>query len=320
MRVKSFLKLVEIQTKLASVIPFLLGTVYALYRFHKFNALNFILMMISLLCFDMFTTALNNFLDFKKARKKHGYNYERHNAIVRDGLTESSVLSVMVALFSLAVLFGILLFIRTDILVLLIGVVSFLAGISYSYGPIPISRTPFGEVLSGLFMGFIITFLSIYIHIYDSGIVQIALDNRMLSINIDWYEIMAIFLLSVPTMFGIANIMLANNICDIEDDIENRRYTLPVHIGREKALMVYSYLYYAIYIDILLMVFCKLTPVASLLVLLTFVPVRKNIKEFFKLQTKKDTFGLTVNNFVLICASMTVIVGVFAAIGSIAWR
>ena len=44
MNIKSFLKLVEIQTKVASVIPFLLETFYALYRYDSFNTKNAIIM------------------------------------------------------------------------------------------------------------------------------------------------------------------------------------------------------------------------------------------------------------------------------------
>ena len=76
MKLKSFLKLVEIQTKAASMVPFALGTFWALYRYDEFNLTNFLLMFVSLLCFDMATTAVNNYMDYKKARKVYGYNYE----------------------------------------------------------------------------------------------------------------------------------------------------------------------------------------------------------------------------------------------------
>ena len=69
MGLKSFLKLVEIKTKAASMTPFLLGTVFVLYRYQKFNWVNFLLMLVSLLCFDMATTAINNYLDYKKQEK-----------------------------------------------------------------------------------------------------------------------------------------------------------------------------------------------------------------------------------------------------------
>ena len=109
MKIRSFLKLVEIQTKVASMIPFILGTVYSLYRFNKFNALNFLLMFISLLTIDMTTTAVNNYMDYKKAIKTQGYGYEKHNAIVRDNLKETHVIVVIFTLLINSA-FGVLLF------------------------------------------------------------------------------------------------------------------------------------------------------------------------------------------------------------------
>lgn len=110
MSARSFLKLVEIQTKVASMIPFILGSAFAFYRYKQFNIGNFVLMLISLLSFDMATTAINNYIDYKKAKKTYGYGYEQHNAIVRDNLKESTVVAVIAALLAIAVTFGILLY------------------------------------------------------------------------------------------------------------------------------------------------------------------------------------------------------------------
>lgn len=237
MGLKSFLKLVEIKTKAASMTPFLLGTVFVLYRYQKFNWVNFLLMLVSLLCFDMATTAINNYLDYKKARKTEGFGYEEHNAIVRDNLSEFSVLTVIVILLILAVGFGILLFLNTSPVVLILGIISFSVGILYTFGPVPISRMPLGEVFSGFFMGFVILFLSVYIHLNEGALVELIFRNWMLNLNFNVKEILVLFLVSFPAFMGISNIMLANNICDMEDDWENRRYTLPLYIGRELSLI-----------------------------------------------------------------------------------
>jgi len=300
MSFKSFLKLVEIPTKVASVIPFLLGTVYALYRFDSFNIKNFIIMVISLLSFDMATTAINNYFDYKKAKKLDSYGYNIHNAIVRDNLTEGSVISVICVLITLAIVFGFLLFLNTDIIILILGVISFLVGIFYSFGPIPISRTPFGEVFSGIFMGFIITFIAIYIHIVDLNIIKLAYNNGILAINVNVKEMLYIFLISVPAINSISNIMLANNICDREDDIVDKRYTLAVYVGTKRALTIYKAIYYLIYIDIIVLLILGVYPLISVITILTLIPVYKNIKIFYEKQTKKDTFILAVKNFVII--------------------
>lgn len=314
MSFKSFLKLVEIQTKVASFIPFLLGTVYAVYRFDSFNIKNFIIMFISLLSFDMATTAINNYFDYKKAKKLDSFGYNEHNAIVRDNLTESSVKTTICILITLAVVCGILLFLSTNIIILILGVISFLVGILYSFGPIPISRTPFGEVFSGLFMGFIITFIAVYIHIVDLNIVKLAYSNWILSINVNMKEILYIFLISVPAINSIANIMLANNICDREDDIVDKRYTLAVYVGTERALIIFKALYYLVYIDIVVLVILKVFPVVSLVTLLTLIPIYKNIKIFYEKQTKKDTFILAVKNFVIINLVQVFLIGMWKLI------
>jgi 1,4-dihydroxy-2-naphthoate octaprenyltransferase len=304
MGLKSFLKLVEIKTKAASMTPFLLGTVFVLYRYQKFNWVNFLLMLVSLLCFDMATTAINNYLDYKKARKTEGFGYEEHNAIVRDNLSEFSVLTVIVILLILAVGFGILLFLNTSPVVLILGIISFSVGILYTFGPVPISRMPLGEVFSGFFMGFVILFLSVYIHLNEGALVELIFRNWMLNLNFNVKEILVLFLVSFPAFMGISNIMLANNICDMEDDWENRRYTLPLYIGREKALALFQVIYYASYLDILLLLVLNILPVTTIPALFTIFPVRNNVSRFLKLQSKRDTFPVAIQNFLLINVSL----------------
>ncbi|TDT62744.1 1,4-dihydroxy-2-naphthoate polyprenyltransferase [Fonticella tunisiensis] len=313
MSFRSFLKLVEIQTKIASVIPFLLGTFYSLYRYGKFRFENFIIMFISLLAFDMTTTAINNYIDFKKARKKEGYGYEKHNAIVRDNLRESTVLTTIYILLSIAIVFGIILTLRTNLVVLLIGVISFMVGIFYSFGPIPISRMPLGELFSGVFMGFIIMFLSIYIHVYDQNLITLTFQSGIINLSINIVEVFNIFLISIPAVVGIANIMLANNICDVEDDIVNGRHTLVYYIGKERALVLFKILYYIGYIDIAILLALKLVPTALLIVLLTFIPVRKNIGLFHSNPVKSETFVLSVKNFIMMNLSQIILIAIVVA-------
>ncbi|RAK04084.1 UbiA prenyltransferase family protein [Halanaerobium saccharolyticum] len=168
MSLTAFLKLVEIRTKIASFTPFLLGNLYLVYHYSKFNKLNFILFFISLLCVDMGTTAVNNYQDYLRAEKKEGYNYEKHNAVVNYNLGKKTVKNIIFILFFLAVVSGLLLYVNSDVIVLMIGVISFIIGILYTSGPVPISRTPFGEIFSGFTMGFFITFLAVYVHNFTS--------------------------------------------------------------------------------------------------------------------------------------------------------
>ncbi|ASA26536.1 1,4-dihydroxy-2-naphthoate polyprenyltransferase [Paenibacillus donghaensis] len=308
MNVKSFLQFVELPTKAASMIPFLMGTLYALYRYDDFYVLRFVLMFVSLLSFDMATTAINNYYDFKKASKTEGYGYETHNAIVRYKLKESTAVFTIILLLALAAGGGIALVTQTGLLVFLLGGLSFLIGILYSFGPIPISRMPLGELFSGLFMGFVIIFISAYIHT-DSSVVGLVIENGWVSLHISILEVLYLFWFSVPAILGIAAIMLANNICDIDDDIENRRYTLPVYIGRANALTLYKLLYYVSYLDLVVLLMLGVHPVLVLLILLTLIPLRRNIARFTKKQEKATTFILAVQNFIVMNTARIVIMG-----------
>lgn len=302
---RAFLKLVEIHTKIASVTPFVWSAVYAAYYFRGFCPELLLIFFVSMISFDMFTTGLNNYLDWKRAEKKHGYNYEMHNAIVRYGMKEETVILIISVLFASAVIFGLLLYSYTDCMVLLLGIACFLTGILYSAGPVPISRTPLGEIFSGFVMGYLLPFIVIYFTVSDSKPVALAWGSETVSVVLNWKMLIPITMALVPTTLLIAGIMLANNICDIEDDIVNRRYTLPVYIGKRRAMIIFNLLYALCYLDIVLASALGYLPPLSLLVLASVPQVARNLREFGKIQTKKDTFKYSVDNLVIVMASLT---------------
>ena len=164
-------------------------------------------------------------------------------------------------------------------------------------------------------MGFVILFLATFVHIYDLDIITLSFENFKLYFYMDIVELLYIFLLSLITMCGIANIMLANNICDIEDDIENRRYTLPIYIGKERALWIFRAIYYFAFVDIIALVVLKIIPIVCIIAMITFIPVNKHIKLFYEKQTKKDTFDLSVKNFLMMSASITLLVFITWLVG-----
>ncbi|MEG1277601.1 MAG: 1,4-dihydroxy-2-naphthoate polyprenyltransferase [Cellulosilyticaceae bacterium] len=300
MTISSFFKLVEIQTKVASVIPFIFGTSYVLYKFDTFNLSSAILLFLSMLIFDMTTTAINNYIDYRHAIKKEGYGYESHNAIVRDNLNPKVVRLVIYTMLLISSLLGLILFLSTNIIVLLLGIFCFIIGIIYSFGPIPISRTPFGEIFSGLTMGLLLTFISIYIHIFDQDIILLAIDSTHLSVSLNYGVLISLFIITLPLVSGIANIMLANNICDMEDDLHNKRYTLPLFIGKEASIKLFITLYFIGFGAILLGVILGILPWVSLITLLTLKPVIDHLNQFKAVQSKEHTFILAVKNFLIV--------------------
>ena len=300
MNITTFFKLVEIRTKVASVIPYLLGTLYTLCAFDTFKPINAILMFLSMFIFDMTTTAINNYIDYTKAIKKDGYGYEVHNTIHKYGLKTQHVRFLIYTMLLISSILGILLALRTNIIVLLLGMICFAIGILYTFGPLPISRTPFGEIFSGFTMGLILTFITIYIHIFDQNVFTFSLAHEMLTVNLNLSVLLGIFMICIPLITCIANIMLANNICDMEEDLPNKRYTLPIYIGRKNALLLWETLYYLAYVAIIVGVVVRVLPWVSLLTLITLVPIMKNIKAFKAKQVKRETFICAIKNFVLL--------------------
>lgn len=300
MTISTFFKLVEIRTKVASVIPYLLGTVYTLYAFDTFKPVNAILMFLSMIIFDMATTAINNYIDYTKAIKKDGYGYEVHNAITFHKLNIKTVRCIIFAMLVISAALGIVLALRTNMVVFLLGIFCFAIGVLYTFGPLPISRTPLGEIFSGITMGLILTFITIYIHIFDQNIISMSFSKNMLFMFLDTKILFNIGLICIPLVTCIANIMLANNICDMEEDFPNKRYTLPICIGKEKALILWKYLYYIAYGAIIVSIILKILPLTSVCTLFTLIPVIKNVHVFEAKQFKGETFICAIKNFIIL--------------------
>lgn len=299
MTIKQFLKLVEIQTKVASLIPFIAGIVFTIYRYGEVKAIILVPLFLSMLCIDLATTTLNNLMDFERDRIKEGYHYEVHNAIGQFKLSTKTVKKVIITLLFLGGAMGLIVAALTDIIVLIIGIGAFGIGILYSYGPIPISRTPLGELFSGLFMGFLIFFVVVYTQIFDLGFINLGVKGSVITVSVDFIEILILFIVSLPLMMGIANIMLANNISDVAEDVENHRFTLPFFLGKKLSLLLFDVLTFTPWLTVTLCVIFKLVPVTSLLVWGVFLPIRKNVLLFHEVQSKEKTFVVAVKDFIL---------------------
>lgn len=297
MKVSVFMKLVEIQTKIASLFPFLLGVLFSAYYFSEFNFWNTLLFFVAMILFDMTTTAINNLMDFQKAKDK---TYQQNvNIIGRTGLSEKKVIRLIFIMLGLSTVLGLILVYRTTFLLLAIGVVCFAIGIFYTFGPIPISRTPLGEILSGLTMGFGIFFIAVLINDSDGSLIRLAFEGPEFLLTGNLQAIFSVFLVSLPTVFLISNIMLANNTCDLEEDIVNHRFTLPFYIGKERAVLLFNLLMYLCYVIIALSVVLGYLHPLMLAVFITFPLIKKNLNTYNQKQIKTETFVVAIKNVVL---------------------
>ncbi|MGX6970321.1 1,4-dihydroxy-2-naphthoate polyprenyltransferase [Vagococcus bubulae] len=299
-----FFELVEIRTKLASIFPYFIGLLFSLYYFGQVNWFNMCLFFIGMFVFDMATTAINNLMDYLKA-KDDSYQ-QLTNIIGKAGLEVSKVRNMIIAMITFSSVIGLWLVFRTSLLLLPMGGLCFLIGIFYTFGPVPLSRMPLGELFSGVTMGFGIFFITLYLNIYDTGFLSLNFLNGQFLLSGNIKELIVSVWASIPMMFTIANIMLANNLCDLDQDILNHRYTLPFYIGRKQGVYLFDLLMYSCYIVIVLGVLVGIYHWSMLVVLLTFPIVKKNVSLFNQKQEKATTFSVAIKNLVLFNGSQII--------------
>lgn len=295
---KDIIGLVELRTKLASVIPFVVGLLYSVWTFGNFNGVNMILFFIGMLCFDMATTVMNNLMDYVKA-KNETYRQEE-NIIGRSQITVRQATIIFAGLLGVATVVGLILVWRTNLILLFVGMLCFIIGIFYTFGPIPISRMPLGEVLSGVAMGFGIFWIVIFLNSPEASFAWMGLEEGILIVRLTLLDHFKVALLSLPLVCTIANIMLSNNLCDLETDITNHRYTLVYYIGKTAALKLYQCLYIMSFIAIIIAVVFRVAPILMLGTIVVMLPVYQNIQKFMQKQEKRTTFALAIKNMVMI--------------------
>jgi len=282
---KKFISYVELRTKITSVFPFIMSLAFLFYKKQPIDAKLTLIFFGSMLLFDLTTTAINNYMDTKTNGQILPFR-------------RSTAKTIILVLFVVSTMLGLYLAYLTDVVVLLIGGLCFLCGVLYSYGPIPLSRQPLGEVFSGLFYGLLIPFIVLYVNMPKGTFLTLAFDFQTIHLDLNIFPIFSVLLLAVAPACATANIMLSNNLCDVEKDVQVKRYTLPYYLDNN-ALLVFAALYYISYCATVAMVILKILPLVSLLSLLTIIPIQKNIARFVKKQDKEETFVLSVQNFII---------------------
>ena len=306
MSLRSFFDLVEIKTKIASFFPFVIGCFFSLTYFGQFHWQYTLLFFVGMLIFDMTTTAINNYMDYQKAHSKT-YKYEE-NVIGKDGLSVNLVRGLILAMIAVTALIGLYLSWQTGWLLLVMGLVCCFIGVFYTAGPIPLSRMPLGEVFSGFTMGLGIFAMVVYLNTFDQGAFFLNLDlaSGEFSLVGNLWQVAALVLASLPLVFMIANIMMANNLRDLETDIENHRYTLVYYIGRKAGLNLFSALVYGSYLAILVGLLARVFDWPILVTFLTLPKLRQNLAQHKAELPAPHSFVYSLKNMVLFNSSYAV--------------
>lgn len=301
---QSFLEFVEIKTKVASVFPMLIGILWSIYHYRTFNWLNTVVFVLAAICFDMCTTAINNTMDYKKALDED-YK-QKDNVIGQYQLDYKQMVNIIFTLLAIATLLSLVLVALTDVILLPIGAICFLIGIFYTFGPIPLSRMPLGEVFSGVTMGFGIFFIAIFIQ--NPNFLHATFTIQTVTVNLQWQDILLTVFMSLPLVCLIANIMLANNLCDYEQDIKNNRFTLVHYISKKNGVKLYVILSIIPWMCWISYVVFGLLPIIALVALIPAYMIHfPSIKRLVKKQIKRETFIESIKSFVLFSSLYAII-------------
>jgi 1,4-dihydroxy-2-naphthoate octaprenyltransferase len=245
-------RLTRPHTLTAAFVPVLLGTALAAKQ-QPIHGLLFVSMLVASLLIQAATNMFNEYYDYARGLdNKHSVGIG--GAIVRDGVKPSTVLGLGFAFLGVAVLLGVYISANSSWWIAAVGIISMAAGYFYTGGPYPIAYTPFGEITSGFFMGFVITQISYFIQTGHISTISV--------------------LASVPISILIGAILLANNIRDLDGDKKNGRKTVAILLGREKAIQLLAVMFIVSYVFILFLIMIfSLSP----WLLITFASIPKAI-------------------------------------------
>lgn len=293
-KAKQFGALVQIQTVIISALPYLIGCLTAYYNYHHFNLAASLLLFVAVVLFHLAVNGHNQYTDYSRYQKHHVKS--TNNILVRFKIDRHWARNVIAILTLISLLIGLYLSYETSWLVLVIGVISYLIGFCYSGGPHPILKTPFGEPASGITMGYNITLLGFFINTYN-----------VMSLNaIFWWQTIVI---AVPAIFVIASVMLANNICDVDEDVKIERKTLPYYIGRKAALGVLIFFQIMPFVMIPVGIWLKFLPIWTLGIFLVSPLVYKNVRTFVRHPKKTTTFtGILINVLLVLVAEIILLI------------
>lgn len=273
MSFKSIIKLMDLRTLVAGVTPVFLGSMYSAYAYRKFNILYFILLIISMILMQSAANMINDFFDFNRGADFNKSGEEK--ALVSGDVTPKQVLLMIFLYQSIALIIGIFIASETSHYILAVAAIGGTISILYTFGPFPISYTPFGEIVSGVTMGMGITTTVIFIH---SGVFNITT-----------------ILVAIPTVLYIGTILLSNNISDLEEDKATGRKTLPILIGKEKSEKLWIINVCFLLVLTLVLVVIHVYPLIILIPVTLLFPYKSIIKfkSFEKnIRTKGNTMSL----------------------------
>lgn len=204
----------------AAILPALIAMACAAANGYAVSAVMALVLLAICILMQAAVNTFNDYYDYVKGSDSAEDNVDPTDAVlVYNNVNPRSALMLAVGFLVVAFALGAYVIWQAGWIPLAIGIVGAIVVVLYSAGKTPISYLPIGELMSGFVMG---------------GLIPLACYQALTKC---FNPIMLVW--ALPTIIGVGLIMLTNNTCDVEKDIESGRKTLPVLLGRSRARTLY---------------------------------------------------------------------------------
>lgn len=208
-KIESWFLAARPKTLLAAVVPVMVGSSIAIHSGKLFLPYSLVALVCSVLI-QIGTNYTNDLYDHLK-----GSDTKDRKGPLR--VLSAGLISVnemkwgIFIVFLITFLLGLYLVYAAGWIILLIGIVSIIAGLAYTAGPYPLAYNGLGDVFVFLFFGIVGTMGTYYLHNQEFTLLSL--------------------LISLPVGALITNILVVNNFRDIEEDRAANKNTLAVLLG-----------------------------------------------------------------------------------------
>jgi len=263
--IQELIPLTRPRTLAAALGPTILGAAFSYYAFGALHGTGLaifhtVLIFLAVVSAQIIANLWNELKDFKSGLDA-GQKIGNAGSLTRGAVTPKLISTMIKVLMIVPIIIGLYLSATITWWYIPAGIICILISFLYSGGPKPISRTPFGEISSGIAMGFAIVLITGYAW------------TRELSL--------AFLIPALPATLLVGSIMLTNNIRDIRNDEKHGRRTLPIVLGRDRAISLMSITYIFNFFWIGAWIYLKVLPIPALLALIAIIPAFKTINIFY---------------------------------------
>lgn len=236
----------------ASVTPVIVGSAAAYYA-GEFHWGLFLITLLAAMSIHAATNLMNDYYDHMR-----GVDADQPigpgGAIQQGHLSPRAVLMGALALFAFSGMLGIWLIVLRGWPIVLIGVLSVLAGYTYTGGPLPLGYVRLGDVVVFVFMGLVAVVATYFVH------------TGTVSATAVWA--------ALPVAALVDGILVVNNLRDLANDRAKGKRTLATFIGPGATRVHYLVLLAFAYASTIAGVIVGALPAPALLVLITLPAAR----------------------------------------------